>query len=688
MSIYKRILNAIKEKNINLLTELLKQKPDLNNTKLYNGTTPLIYACYYKNPEAIKILIECGSDVNQKNEDNASALEVICESFEKNGKTVANIVRMLLDAGATVLYRNSRKDNALHKAVMFGHYQAAKMLLEAGAKPNIKGLYGRTALHYAATKSNSRLVKILLDYKANPNIINEGRETPLDELISTQRPNLKSAKLLIEKSKLDHEDDYYGSYLHQAAARGRVQIIDILLDAGMDINLKNFQGLTALDIAIAEKNTETIKFLLKKGAKITKNGYTNIFEAFVKSKDIEFIKWLLENHYDEEMVTDAAFEACYYGNLEILKTFIENGLNINVGEKYSKETLLMKASYNGQVNIVRYLIEKGSDVNLKSSEKNTALMFAAGGGHLEIVKILVEKGSDLNAVNKYGWNALMQAVLVNHYKIVEYLLEKGSKTDVIDQEWGYTPLDLADVKGYSRIRELLKKYGSPKRKVKKRKKNQQYFAIFECDICNYMPNERDLEGTENMRSFDKLELIDVKYETPDRFTDNTYKLLKCPNCGTFYLHYHSIDTEDAFVGGANISQSIMRLNEQRVYDYLKKIKSEDELERFKVLRKEKILKYEKVVYEGALDNNFFTFVIDALIDEYILRKNFEKIKKLTEHRNKKIAKHSISRLKKILNQSPEKSIFTIYQKNDFSKRVKKKLKELADANNEFFGKLK
>ena len=132
----------------------------------------------------------------------------------------------------------------------------------------------------------------------------------------------------------------------------------------------------------------------------------------------------------------------------------------------------------------------------------------------------------------------------------------------------------------------------------------------------------------------------------------------------------------------------MRLNEQRIYDYLKKIKSEDELERFKVLRKEKILKYEKAVFEETLDNNFFTFVIDALIDEYILRKDFEKIKKLTEHRNKKIAKHSISRLKKILNQSPEKSIFTIYQKNNFSKRVKKKLKELADANNEFFGKLK
>ena len=684
MTIHEKIINAIKTKDKNLVAKLLEQKSDLNNLDLYDGTTPLIYACYYADPKIVKMLINAGADVNLKDEENYTPLKRICDRFEENPEIVASIVKNLLDAGASVKFGRSSWDNALHYAVMYGYTEAVRLLLEAGANPNIKGLYGRTALHYAAMGNNPAIVELLLKHGAKPNILNEGRETPLRELISGKKSNIRSAKLLIVKSKLDFEDDYYGSYLHLAAAYGKIKIMEHLLKAGMNINLKNFEKLTALDVAIAEKKTKVVKFLLKKGAKIYKNGYTNIFEAFVKSKDIEFLQWLLDNHYDENLVTDASFEACYYGNLNVLKLFLENGLNVNIREKYSGETLLMRASYKGHTDIVKYLIDKGADINLNSSEKNTALMFAASEGHLEIVKILIEKGVEINAVNNYGWNALMQAVFGKHYNLVKYLLEKGSNTDVVDEQWGYTPLELAEVRGYSGIKELLKKYGAKKRKIKKRKKNEQYFAIFECEICRYMPSEMDMERTESMRSFKKLKLIDAKSETPDRYCDVTYNLLKCPNCGTFYLHYHSIDTEDAFVGGPDVSQSIQRLNEQSVYDHLKKAKLEDEIKNFKELRKEKIRKYEKAVFDDCVDKEFLIFVIDSLLDEYILKSDFDKIKKLTEHKNKKIAKHSVSRLKKILKQSPVKTIFTTYQKNNFSKRVKNKLKKIAEANKDFF----
>jgi ankyrin repeat protein len=62
-----------------------------------------------------------------------------------------------------------------------------------------------------------------------------------------------------------------------------------------------------------------------------------------------------------------------------------------------EDKALSLASYNGELELVKYLIENGVYINPKSKEKSAALILASQKGYFEIVKFLVENGADLNA---------------------------------------------------------------------------------------------------------------------------------------------------------------------------------------------------------------------------------------------------------------------------------------------------
>ena len=55
----------------------------------------------------------------------------------------------------------------------------------------------------------------------------------------------------------------------------------------------------------------------------------------------------------------------------------------------------MNASENGHLEIVKYLVERGADLNAKANSKSTALIYAYKEDHLEIVKYLVEHGANV-----------------------------------------------------------------------------------------------------------------------------------------------------------------------------------------------------------------------------------------------------------------------------------------------------
>ncbi len=95
-------------------------------------------------------------------------------------------------------------------------------------------------------------------------------------------------------------------------------------------------------------------------------------------------------------------------------------------------TALMVAARYGELEIVRFLINNGADVNYEDNDGWTALKFAAGEGKLEIVKFLINNGADVNAKDNNGWTALMSAANNGYLKIVKYLVDNGADVNTKD----------------------------------------------------------------------------------------------------------------------------------------------------------------------------------------------------------------------------------------------------------------
>jgi ankyrin repeat protein len=92
------------------------------------------------------------------------------------------------------------------------------------------------------------------------------------------------------------------------------------------------------------------------------------------------------------------FLACGKNNLNIMKFLINRGADINV--EIMGKTLLFWACAYGNFNIVKLLIARG--VNIKDEEKSTLLHNACESGYSDIVTLLIDNGIDVNIKNDRG----------------------------------------------------------------------------------------------------------------------------------------------------------------------------------------------------------------------------------------------------------------------------------------------
>lgn len=80
----------------------------------------------------------------------------------------------------------------------------------------------------------------------------------------------------------------------------------------------------------------------------------------------------------------------------------------------------------GDVQIVRALLEQGTDVDARDRYGQTALMLAAHAGHREVVEILIAHRVDLNITAKFGLSALMLALIAGHEEVARFLARAGA----------------------------------------------------------------------------------------------------------------------------------------------------------------------------------------------------------------------------------------------------------------------
>uniref|UniRef100_A0A3B5AAT3 Ankyrin repeat domain 2 n=1 Tax=Stegastes partitus TaxID=144197 RepID=A0A3B5AAT3_9TELE len=154
-----------------------------------------------------------------------------------------------------------------------------------------------------------------------------------------------------------------------AASQGKVNVIDVYLADGGNPNAQDER--TALHRASLEGHTAVVQMLLEKGADI---------------------------NLKDQLGSRAIHCACRGGSLGVVKALKSHGADLNVRDKlYS--TPLHVATRTGHTTIVEYLLSCGAKMNSRDREGDTALHDAVRLNRYKIVKLLIAAGADTKIKN-------------------------------------------------------------------------------------------------------------------------------------------------------------------------------------------------------------------------------------------------------------------------------------------------
>lgn len=131
------------------------------------------------------------------------------------------------------------------------------------------------------------------------------------------------------------------------------------------------------------------------------------------------------------------------GDLERVRAEIDGGKDVN-SKDIAGQTALMYASEQGRLEVVKYLVENGADVNVQSGVhgRGTALIYASIANRIAVMEYLLDHKADINATTHFEETALHWAAAKGQLKAVNLLIMKNADTELKNKA-GKTALDLA-----------------------------------------------------------------------------------------------------------------------------------------------------------------------------------------------------------------------------------------------------
>ena len=213
--------------------------------------------------------------------------------------------------------------------------------------------------------------------------------------------------------------------LFEAIRTGDPAAVAALVQADPQLaNAKNEQGVSALAFAVYNRKPEVVAKLRELGAQL------DIFTACMTGDT-------------------AAVEEMLQGNKSLVKLMSADGW-----------TPLHLAAFYGQAGCTAALLKGGADVSTRSTNamQNLALHAGAAGRNFDVMKLLVDFGSNVNARQHGGWTALHAASQNGDISIAELLLINGADPKA-RAENNQGPMDLALTRGQQAIVDLLEKHG-------------------------------------------------------------------------------------------------------------------------------------------------------------------------------------------------------------------------------------
>jgi len=418
------------------------------------GVTPLAMACLYGNLPTVERLLKAGAEAMERGPNGETML-----MFAARNGSVA-LIRRLVAAGVDVdAHEELRGTTALMWAADQHHVDAVKALLAAGADPAVVSGSAGLPQNYMAPRVNVRAVQEARDRRARAAAAGRSYE----EQVALER-----------RAPLGNGFDPGGKALDPLPENE-----DVLVQAGLVG--KGGGGLTALVFAAREGDIESAKALLDGGAKIdqtTEYGWTPLLTA-INNRNYALAAMLIERGADVNLANKGGWTPLYLAtdnrnieggdypvpkpdldHLDIITSLLRHGANPNarVHDNTLTRTIFtmqwffedgatpfVRAAQSSDTELMKLLLDYKADPSIATANGDTALTAAGGIGwvegvtyersaaeNVEALRMLLDLGLDVNAANSEGRTALMGAALKGRNAAVQLLVDRGATLDAHD----------------------------------------------------------------------------------------------------------------------------------------------------------------------------------------------------------------------------------------------------------------
>lgn len=354
-----------------------------------------------------------------------------------------------VDPNTAICHFNGKRYTPIERSAQLHDFESTKVLLDYQADVNKtfsrsmdQGALSRSIIHFpfGETQVSLKLIHLLLDHGARIHLsalqsaMTRGKEEVVEALLRAG---------LHDNHEQWGEEGIFSELISNMSHETCMVVVKRLVDIGADINAPYFESdfdamPRMLDMAAKKGDFDLVRTLLDFGAQI--NDATLAYAA--QSENTDLVMFLLEKGakvdgltYDSPPSTPLA-EAIWAGKIELVQALEARGALRHIGERTQHVPVLVAASVVGNTEVIRRLLQIQTDLHLYE-----ALVEATEANHEEIVTLLIGAGAAVkNSFLRDPRCPLRSALKNRNPRIVRALLNADPDVSCSDlklaTEWG------------------------------------------------------------------------------------------------------------------------------------------------------------------------------------------------------------------------------------------------------------
>lgn len=328
---------------------------------------------------------------------------------------LVTVATLLLDAGADPNDIGGRGQTALRCATGsasagVGNAPLIRLLLDRGAIPDDDDLYLA-----AFAENGHRCLQLLLEHIENVAAV---AEHALAAPISGR--DVEGVRLLLDAGadprRYRSDDGAACSVVYEAISHGGpAELVELLIAHGADPSSPGLDGRSPLQLAIAHGKPDLAELLLRHGARDDTTATERFLAACLRADENGARHHLTADPALRgrlgQVMGEAIVQAAEAGNLAAVQLMLDLGFPIESPANSDGGTVLHAAAYAGSVEIVRFLLSRGADVEARDGQwRSTSLEWAiigsgqrhrsdSGANWVDTVRALLDAGASTDAVS-------------------------------------------------------------------------------------------------------------------------------------------------------------------------------------------------------------------------------------------------------------------------------------------------